>query len=863
MNFQLLDIIGSYYTNGPVKFMPDGHHLISSNGNKLKFMDLKRNVSCTSKLELRSNISNFAINSAGTHIFIADETRHCAYVNLSNDTILHSFFVPDNIGALSFSPDNKFIAIGVGGFVKVYSIAVLTKMQFNPFLLVNKFQHSTEKINSIDWSFDGRLIVVGGQNHMVKIFSSRKNTFKNIGVFTFGEQAPLIDVWFYNEGYNIISIHKGVKASVWECTHEPQQLIPASDYYKKQTDSKQLERVKFVKAKMINFAQYVDSATVILSSTINKQKMLLALGFNGGVFCIFDLPQFALLQKFCVGEMEIRAVNINSTGDWLAIGCGIGIDAQLIVWEWQSETYITRQRYHTQNITTSAYLPDGSLLATGAEDGKVKLWNCDTSFCVVTFIEHEAAISDICFTQTGRVILSASIDGTIRAHDLKRYRNFRTLVAPKQTQLKHLCADALGDIVMASSHDLYEIYIWALETGQLLDVLTGHQNVISGLTSFGNTLYTVSLDKTLRFWNILEGCCLETIQLSDEGLDVKLNPLGSEIAVLCYDSSIIFCDTKTNQQTGLIETKFDIDTGYRKKGKLKKSTSEENRVFTCIAYSPNGQFLLSGGQSNTFCLYSVPDRIRIRSFKLNANFSLEGTIYDIDYRKITEFGNLNNFDLSESDEEKQNGANRLQLPGAQYKDFSKRLVNYEILIRKLVFSPTGQDFAVVSNNGVYIFTLRQIQRFDPYQLETNVTPTEIFRLLHCKEYAKALIFAFKLNDDKIIQQIIESIPMDQYPIVVRGIRFEYAERLFAWLVSTNGFGQSRHFHFYLLFVKELLFTYGAEFKRALDRNKPIMIATQQILANQQNQLLNTSMQNMYSLEYIISTMKLSRIRIAQ
>jgi len=55
-----------------------------------------------------------------------------------------------------------------------------------------------------------------------------------------------------------------------------------------------------------------------------------------------------------------------------------------------------------------------------------------------------------------------------------------------------------------------------------LDVLTGHSNLINGLTYYENTLCTVSLDKTMKIWNIVDGGnCLETVNLLNEGLDVK------------------------------------------------------------------------------------------------------------------------------------------------------------------------------------------------------------------------------------------------------------------------------------------------------------------------------------------------------
>jgi periodic tryptophan protein 2 len=75
-----------------------------------------------------------------------------------------------------------------------------------------------------------------------------------------------------------------------------------------------------------------------------------------------------------VSEQAVRSVALNASGDWLAIGCGGGVQGQLVVWEWQSETYIMKQQGHTQTLTTLAYSPDGASIATGAEDGSVSFF---------------------------------------------------------------------------------------------------------------------------------------------------------------------------------------------------------------------------------------------------------------------------------------------------------------------------------------------------------------------------------------------------------------------------------------------------------------------------------------------------------
>lgn len=76
------------------------------------------------------------------------------------------------------------------------------------------------------------------------------------------------------------------------------------------------------------------------------------------------------LLIFCsISEHEISSVVLNNTGDWVALGSvTLG---QLLVWEWQSETYVMKQQGHVNNMTCLSYSPDGMYIASGGYDGKV------------------------------------------------------------------------------------------------------------------------------------------------------------------------------------------------------------------------------------------------------------------------------------------------------------------------------------------------------------------------------------------------------------------------------------------------------------------------------------------------------------
>ena len=80
----------------------------------------------------------------------------------------------------------------------------------------------------------------------------------------------------------------------------------------------------------------------------------------------FMLISFSLHS---ISQKGIDTVAVNPSGEWLAFGCkNFG---QLLVWEWQSETYILRQQGHYNDINTLSFSQDGHYVATGGDDGKV------------------------------------------------------------------------------------------------------------------------------------------------------------------------------------------------------------------------------------------------------------------------------------------------------------------------------------------------------------------------------------------------------------------------------------------------------------------------------------------------------------
>ena len=75
---------------------------------------------------------------------------------------------------------------------------------------------------------------------------------------------------------------------------------------------------------------------------------------------------------------------IDGNVDWYAChSAASGHLGQLVVWEWQSETFVLKQQGHEHAINSLDYAPDGALIITGGVTLHPTL-SCDTVLIVLS-----------------------------------------------------------------------------------------------------------------------------------------------------------------------------------------------------------------------------------------------------------------------------------------------------------------------------------------------------------------------------------------------------------------------------------------------------------------------------------------------
>ena len=114
------------------------------------------------------------------------------------------------------------------------------------------------------------------------------------------------------------------------------------------------------------------------------------------------------------------------------------------------------QRGSYYEVTCLDFSKDGLVIATGGLEGTLKLWDSKSYFCFSSTSEHESKISAVKFSpKKNNTVLSASLDGTVRAFDTKRYNYFRVMKPDVNNQLLCLEIDPSGDVDISLNQDCY------------------------------------------------------------------------------------------------------------------------------------------------------------------------------------------------------------------------------------------------------------------------------------------------------------------------------------------------------------------------------------------------------------------------
>jgi eukaryotic-like serine/threonine-protein kinase len=231
---------------------------------------------------------------------------------------------------------------------------------------------------------------------------------------------------------------------------------------------------------------------------------------------------------------------------------------------------------HEKEVWSLAFSPDGTSLASAADDHTVKLWDIANARERATLKGHGSLVTAVAFSPDGKVLASASFDKTIRLADATTGEQLATLRGHAD-RVRALAFSPDGATLATAGEDL-GIRLWDVaHRRELASPLTGHADWVFSMafTRDGKTLFSGSIDKTIRCWDWRTGRCRTVWQAEDQVYSLALSPDGQTLAAAHHGGTIALWDVE----------------GEKRRGLLRGHSGEVLR----LAFSPDGLTLASTG----------------------------------------------------------------------------------------------------------------------------------------------------------------------------------------------------------------------------------------------------------------------------
>lgn len=811
--------------------------------------DLVNNTSHTLPLAHRTNVAQIALHPRGQLLLTVDEQGHAILSHFTRRIVLYHFSLKARVSALVFSPCGKFFAVALGKKIEVWKTPSTPGssdspegneggLEFAPFVRYRQYVGHHDEVQNIEWSSDSRFFLSASKDLTARIWSLDPEVGFTPTVLA-GHRTAVYAAWFSEDQETIYTVSKDGALFQW------QYLPPAGADPEDITADDERWRIN----ERYYFYQSQDHAH-LTTAAFHAATNLLVTGFSNGLFMIHELPSFSEIHKLSISASQISTVSISPDGLWLAFGAStLG---QLLVWEWQSESYILKQQGHFDNLNALTYSPSGDRIITTSDDGKVKVWDAASGFCIVTFTEHTSGVTACEFAKRGNVLFTASLDGSVRAFDLIRYRCFRTFTATKRLSFSSIAVDPSGEVVAAGSLDDFDIHLWSVQTGQLLDQLAGHEGPVSSLAFApnGTSLVSGSWDRTVRIWSVFARTqTSEPLQLQADVLSLAVRPDSKQITVSTLDGQLTFWSVSEGTQESGMDGRRDVSGGRKISDRRTAANVAGTKSFNTLTYSADGSVVLAAGLSKYICLYAVETGVLLQKYTVSVNLSLEGTQEFLNSRMLTEGGPQGLLDEQGDASDLEDRLDK-SLPGSKRGDAAQRKTAPEVRVAGVAFSPTGRAFCAASTEGLLIYSLDAGVQFDPFDLDIDVTPESTLDALAQHEYLKALVMSFRLDSPKLTTHIYRSIPVSDIRLVVRDMPEVYLERLIRHVAKEAD--TSPRMELNLLWTECLLKVHGRVLKERQRDFAEVVRLLQRAVGRMQGEIMKLADSNAHAVEFLLA-----------
>lgn len=287
-----------------------------------------------------------------------------------------------------------------------------------------------------------------------------------------------------------------------------------------------------------SFQKHTDSVYCVSTNPTNP--LLVATGGGDDRAFIWSLQDSSVVAELGSHSDTVNKLKFNTQGNILATA---GMEGLVILWsspDWRKIHSLTGPGGSIEWID---WHPAGNVILAGSEDTTVWMWslssNMQNANCLNVFAGHSGPVTCGRFTPSGKQVVTASQDGSLRLWNPKTAACEMVIQGNEYHQgpILSLACHSNNQLMITGSED-HSTAVVNVNSKRIFGLLRGHTDSVESLalSETFSLLATGSLDATVKIWD------LNTLQLrstlNHEGGIVKVLWDQSESSPLIYAASL-------------------------------------------------------------------------------------------------------------------------------------------------------------------------------------------------------------------------------------------------------------------------------------------------------------------------------------
>ena len=282
-------------------------------------------------------------------------------------------------------------------------------------------------------------------------------------------------------------------------------------------------------------------------------------------------------------QSPVSAVAFSPDGSLIVSGSE---DHRVRLWQPETGRLIRRLEGHSSAVTAGAFSLDGSTIASASNDRTVRLWDVRSGQLLRTLQGHVYHVYAVAFDPQRRWLATASWDRTIQLWDVKSGELVRKLRG-HDAAIRAIDFSPDGKLLVSGADD-ETVRLWNAETGKELKVLAGHTGAVNAVRfrPDGESVFSGSTDHTVRMWHLPDGILVR-----------KLGDCGAPVLSLAVSANGQILGGGCGAAGSVL---WDIGTGTE----IRRARGQRGET-RAIAFSPDGRRVATGGEDASIAVDDV------------------------------------------------------------------------------------------------------------------------------------------------------------------------------------------------------------------------------------------------------------------